>query len=758
MKKKFISLITCLALVGAMGLSACNKEKEETPVESGEHEHVWVLDSKQSTAPTCGASGVNVYSCSVSGCTETKTEPVAATGGHSYGGNNVCDVCGYIDMSNLSQEEAIAAHGFYHIDKDNSGTYTVGDEILFGSYPQDLIADGTLYSAFEALDTEAYMHGVKLDEDAYGKLQSFENNLPADGTPSEEWASYGYYSEGEAENYMYYRDVEVDGAKYRGVYLLKYRPYYSAYEASTDGANSYIDEQGFSLGTVYWFEYAPIRWDVLGYSGGRMLLNSQYCLEGQPFQSLYTSNGSEAASVKTPDGGNVNVWETSTLREFLNNEFYNGAFSDAERALIPRVTLNNSQSGFGGNEYQINQNDTEDSVFLLSYKDWQNADYGITTSRSRTFTKYATSQGLRPSTEGVTGSGDPACFYMTRSAGSESYTVTGISKQGTLSYNASPVKLDGESYDGFAVNGDFGVLPALYIEVGPLAWEKHTVTYTHRSGEQATLDYALCFPKDYSEDGDPLPLITYIPDAMYRSQGISKVETAPVPTYWVTEEMMSKYPAVYLILTLTKNSYTDSAAGDYLDGLAQETSEEYQVMRIIDSLCSDYNIDTNRLYLTGQSMGGIFDWAVNHTYPQKFAATVYVACQPGGDVSTEENPIEMYDTIIGDAKFKDQAFVYIASQADPKSPLGQQDVIAALEENGLVEGEDFIKYYDLDPEDPEGSTQYLRENVFTPDCNKYFLGFDHVAGGAGDMNEHMLSFPLCYQIEAVLEWLLSQSL
>ena len=114
-----------------------------------------------------------------------------------------------------------------------------------------------------------------------------------------------------------------------------------------------------------------------------------------------------------------------------------------------------------------------------------------------------------------------------------------------------------------------------------------------------------------------------------------------MPSGWVTEELIAKYPAVYLVLTLTKYSYTDSAGGDYLDGLLDEGSEEAQVVKLIDSVSETYNIDKNRLYLTGQSMGGIFDWALNYTYPDKFAATVYVACQPGGEVSTPEAPVEI---------------------------------------------------------------------------------------------------------------------
>lgn len=728
MRKQWLTGALCLILALALTLSSCGRQEPEESQASTVHEHVWTEDGKASVPAICGASGIAVYVCSVEGCGETKTERTAATGEHSFGENNICDVCGYIDMTGCaSPEEAVAAYGFFHADEDGSKTYTVGDTVCFGSYPQRLVEDGTLLTA----------------------LADFE---PAE-QPDGDWTSYGYYDQGVQADYMFFRDVELDGARYRGVYLQAYRPYY--FDLSADGEHSYIDDQGYALNQTYWFAYAPIAWNVLDYQDGQILLSAQVCLEGQPFQAVYT--GGSADTIAAPEGGNLNDWESSTLRAFLNGAFSDLAFTAEEKALIATVTLDNRTSGFSTNAYQTCQNDTDDRVFLLSYKDIGNEDYGFLATakaRARSFTDYAVIQGLRPSGEGTTEDGQPSCFYMLRSAGSSSYTITGVSKQGTPTYEPAPFKLDdGESHDGYAANGDFGVLPALCLKVGPVEWEEHTLTYTHRSGEEATLEYALCFPSSYSNDGEPLPLITYIPDATYRSQGIGKVEQAALPQRWVTEELLEKYPAVYLALTLTKYSYTDSAEGDYLDGLTDPGSEEYQVAALIDQLCQEYNIDENRLYLTGQSMGGIFDWALNHTYPDKFAATVYVACQPGGEVSTEEAPVEMYDKILEQASFAGQNFVYIASRLDPKSSVGQDDAEAVLQALGQTEGTDYGKAYNLDPADPAGSSETLRA-LFAEGYPRYFLAFPQVADGS--MQEHMASFDLAYQIEAVLEWLLQQ--
>ena len=52
------------------------------------HEHDWGAGSV-TTQPTCGDSGVRTYTCA---CGETKTEPIAATGNHTFV-NGVCTTC-----------------------------------------------------------------------------------------------------------------------------------------------------------------------------------------------------------------------------------------------------------------------------------------------------------------------------------------------------------------------------------------------------------------------------------------------------------------------------------------------------------------------------------------------------------------------------------------------------------------------------------------------------------------------------------------
>lgn len=91
----------------------------------------------------------------------------------------------------------------------------------------------------------------------------------------------------------------------------------------------------------------PIEWQVLGYQADKALLISRYGLDNEPYNTSY-------ADV---------TWETCTLRQWLNQNFINMAFSANEKAAIPTVTVSADENPF----YDRNPgNATQDKVFLLS--------------------------------------------------------------------------------------------------------------------------------------------------------------------------------------------------------------------------------------------------------------------------------------------------------------------------------------------------------------------------------------------------------
>jgi len=104
----------------------------------------------------------------------------------------------------------------------------------------------------------------------------------------------------------------------------------------------------------------PIAWDVLDVSDGRVLLVCHNVLAAMPYNDEDTRV----------------TWETCSLRQWLNDEFYNSAFKSNEMAYILKTTVSNPDSYAFYDEFHeentlgvMGGNDTEDYLFLLSYEE-----------------------------------------------------------------------------------------------------------------------------------------------------------------------------------------------------------------------------------------------------------------------------------------------------------------------------------------------------------------------------------------------------
>ena len=106
------------------------------------------------------------------------------------------------------------------------------------------------------------------------------------------------------------------------------------------------------------YQGEPVEWRVLDKKDGEILLLSEYGLDILPFDD---------------SGSGSIIWENSSIRNWLNNEFYNSTFSKEEQENI----LVSSSEGFDENNESVSwqsekpywhlERKTEDKVFLLSY-------------------------------------------------------------------------------------------------------------------------------------------------------------------------------------------------------------------------------------------------------------------------------------------------------------------------------------------------------------------------------------------------------
>lgn len=321
-------------------------------------------------------------------------------------------------------------------------TYKVGDIIQFGSYPQSKVTDNKLITVL---------------------------NLKAPNW--KKWTSYGYYS-GSGDygtmkqgDWMRYTDVTYNGNKYRGVKFTEYRPEGTITSPYDDpyyllGQLTY----GYLVDTVYWFKFEPINWRVLDPSTG--LVMSEIVIDAQPYSNTiyYNSNVSNSQYAYFNDASYTNYacdYKTSSIRKWLNDDFYNIAFSDSEKNKINTTTINDSDdyvwSGYLGYE-NSKSNEVTDKIFLLSYDEVKNSNYGFDsssytkdTARKADGSDYAMSQGANRSSENY---GLPKYYYW--------LLRTPYNKSDCCRY----VEYDGRSDSYIGVAYSFGgIRPALKINL-----------------------------------------------------------------------------------------------------------------------------------------------------------------------------------------------------------------------------------------------------------------------------------------------------
>ncbi len=198
----------------------------------------------------------------------------------------------------------------------------------------------------------------------------------------------------------------------------------------------------------------PIEWIVLSKDDTEMLLLSRNVLDSKQFNEglLFIEE--------------LNDWKYSSLRKWLNNEFYYKAFDGDERKAIKE------------NEIVTEGDKTRDRVFLLSFDDVTNPEYGFRidkgadVNRSCRATDYAIAQGCSVSNIRFTGEEDfedkpyddflKSTWWRLRSYGPQYDYAIDVGDNGYISYHDMS---DYETYsEGSFSRDDIGIRPAIYIE------------------------------------------------------------------------------------------------------------------------------------------------------------------------------------------------------------------------------------------------------------------------------------------------------
>lgn len=119
-----------------------------------------------------------------------------------------------------------------------------------------------------------------------------------------------------------------------------------------------------------------IEWYVLEEKDGKALLLSRKIIDNEQFNTTASET----------------MWETSSIRKWLNDGFISSAFTQEEQSIIIQSTIDNMQTEKSGEWKKTEAANTEDKVFLLSYNEYMKY-LQLDEEMNPEVTKYANSRG-----------------------------------------------------------------------------------------------------------------------------------------------------------------------------------------------------------------------------------------------------------------------------------------------------------------------------------------------------------------------------
>ena len=299
-----------------------------------------------------------------------------------------------------------------------------------------------------------------------------------------------------------------------------------------------------------------------------------------------------------------------------------------------------------------------------------------------------------------------------------------------------------------------------------------------------SITYNLYLPEGYEESAS-YPMVVFIADSSCAGKDAAASLTQGLGALvWASEEWQETYPAIVAVPTYPET---------ILDDHSGYTTTEYVELtkRFIDYMSTEYAVDTDRIYGTGQSMGCMTTLILASEYPDLYAACMFVDGQ--WDISTLSG-------------LEDQTFVYFAAEDDTSAWNGAQEVMAMFDEDDVE-----YAYAQWDGNWSAEELSAAAQDLFTGEMEKYFIswktgtieagsgngeagGFGNGEkvgsgspdgngfgkngdaetegpdgagrgtmkgnggpGGIGGASVHMASFDYAYNCIAVMEWLFGQT-
>lgn len=240
-----------------------------------------------------------------------------------------------------------------------------------------------------------------------------------------------------------------------------------------------------------YFKWEPIKWKVLDNNDNGTLFIAADCV-------LDCVSYIETGDISTFS------WETSDIRYWLNDSFYQYAFSPEEQnAISAWHVVNNEKHPYYGT---TSGKDTTDKIYLLSYKEATNANYGFCSNSASSLSRqirpsaYAYANGAKKNTgESYELEGCFGCSsWWLRSIGDDSNAFDDISP------STSSIEQDGTVSAAYTYHGK-GVVPALHINLSSAFWSS-TETNTNNDVKTKVASIDINIPSEELAAGISLKL------------------------------------------------------------------------------------------------------------------------------------------------------------------------------------------------------------------------------------------------------------
>lgn len=250
-----------------------------------------------------------------------------------------------------------------------------------------------------------------------------------------------------------------------------------------------------------------------------------------------------------------------------------------------------------------------------------------------------------------------------------------------------------------------------------------------------TLGYNLYIPKNYDKN-KKYPLVLFMHDAgpTDLKETVVALIQGNGAIVFASPEEQAKHEAFVLAPKYNKKIVDDDGN---IDPLLDTT------LNLLDYLKNEYSIDTDRLYTTGQSMGGMMSIVMNFRQPDLFAASYLIACQWDPNVVAPMAKNKIWITVsTGDEK----AFPGMNAITDTLKKNGAK--VAYGSWKGTYSSEEFTKAVkEMEKENANVNYSTLEKGTVIPK--------DVVETSKG--GEHIYTWTIAYNIEGVRDWLFSQS-